>query len=336
VTPFSHRLRALVLVLMGVLLLAACGSEDGGGLRPPAARVDGVEITDADVSRAIPMFEFLSELNQAACGTPIPDETADQACARFVLGNLIQRQLVETYATDNDLAVTTAEVDEAIAPLSESLGGEAVLIQRLGERDLTLADFHEFAGRLIMFGHVQEDLAAKSLPDDELKARYQDEILSFTQIHTAHVLLETRAEAEDIAARATPRNFAQLATEFSTDPSAAQNGGDLGLQPATQFVSEYAEAAAAMDPGDISEPVQSEFGWHVIHLIDKQVLSFEEAREQLVGQAGTEAFTEWLADRLATAEIEVNPRYGRFDPATGDIAPITSTSPDTRSESPTG
>lgn len=330
--PRSSRLRLPALALSASILLAACGDDDGGGLRSPAARVNGADISDADVRQAVPLFEFLAELNQNACGSPVGEETADQACTRFVLRNLIQRQLVEDYAAENDIAVSDADVEEALVPLSENLGGEDVLIERLGEQDLSLPDFREFARRLIVFGEVREDLATKAVPEEELRASYDDNILQFTQIRTAHVLLETRIEAVDIAERATPENFPELAVEFSIDPGAAQNGGDLGLQPATQFVAEYSEAALALEPGEISEPVQSQFGWHVIHLIDEQVVPFEEAREQLVGRAGNEAFADWLADQLAEGDIEVNPRYGRFDPATGDITPITSTSPEAGTE----
>jgi foldase protein PrsA len=328
-------MRALVAAL-GVVVLAACGED--GTLRSPAAEVNGTRITDADVQAGIPRYEFLAGLQGTTCGTAVADETDDQACARFVLQNLIQQELLSAYAAANDLAVTASEVDQAIGPLQENLGGEEALRDRLAQDGLTLEDLHELAGDLLLIRTVSRDLAAGVVPEDELRAQYEERILEFTEIHTQHVLLETRAEALDIAGRATPENFEQLAREFSTDPSAAQNGGDLGLQPATQFVAEYSQAALDLEEGEISEPVRSQFGWHVIRLIDARVTPFEEVRDQLVGEAGGEAFQDWLTEQYADGQIRVNPRYGRIDLATGEITPIrsTSTTGAATPESPTG
>jgi foldase protein PrsA len=256
----------------------------------------------------------------------VSGESDDQACARFVLQNLIQQELVLAYAAEHDLIVADSEVDEAIGPLQENLGGEEALRERLAQDGLTLQDLRSLAGDLLLIRSVRRDLGAEAVPEDELRAQYDERILEFTQIHTEHVLLETRPEALDIAAQATPENFERLAREFSTDPSAAQNGGDLGLQPATQFVAEYSEAAIALEEGEISEPVRSQFGWHVIHLIEARVTPFEEVRDQLAGEAGGQAFQDWLIGQYTDGEIRVNPRYGRIDLATGEIAPIRSTS----------
>ena len=90
---------------------------------------------------------------------------------------------------------------------------------------------------------------------------------------------------------------------------------------------EFAEAAVALEPGAISEPVQSEFGWHVIYLVDKQVASFEEAKGQLAqGEQGT-LFTAWMRDQAETRGVEVNPKYGRFDLETLTVVAVDSTDP---------
>ena len=84
---------------------------------------------------------------------------------------------------------------------------------------------------------------------------------------------------------------------------------------------------AALEPGEISEPVQSEFGWHVIYLVGKQVTPFEEARTQLLqGEQGT-LFNAWLRDQAETHGVDVNPKYGRFDTETLTVVAVTSTDP---------
>ncbi|MBI4260127.1 MAG: peptidylprolyl isomerase [Actinobacteria bacterium] len=324
--PFRAHARLLAVVLAGVLALAAC-SGGGGAAGSPAARVNGTAITDADVTGSVPLYRFVAGLSQSPCGVPEAGETEEQACARFTLSNLVRERLVLDYAAANDLTVTEAEVDDAFEPLLQSMGGQAALEDRLAEDGLTLAQFRDFATRLLLLGEVREDLAASEVSDAELRESYEQRELEFATIHAEHILLDTREEALDVVRLATPENFQELARERSTDPSVAQNGGDLGEQPASRFVPEFSEAALALEPGEIGQPIESQFGWHVIHLIDKQVVPFEDAREELLGEVGSRAFGDWLDREIREGEIEVNPRYGRLDPETGEVLPITSTSP---------
>jgi hypothetical protein len=73
--------------------------------------------------------------------------------------------------------------------------------------------------------------------------------------------------------------------------------------------------------------VETEFGFHVIHVIDRETQAFEEVREQLLGEVRGDLFTQWLFGRLRLAEIRVNPRYGYFDRDSGAVLQRTSTSP---------
>jgi peptidyl-prolyl cis-trans isomerase C len=116
------------------------------------------------------------------------------------------------------------------------------------------------------------------------------------RVGASHVLIRTGGErtdadalelAEDIARRARAgEDFAALAVEFSEDPSAANNRGDLGLFGRGQMVPEFEEAAFALEqPGDIAGPVQSQFGYHVIRLNDRQASEqrpFEAVRESII------------------------------------------------------
>jgi peptidyl-prolyl cis-trans isomerase C len=127
--------------------------------------------------------------------------------------------------------------------------------------------------------------------------------------------------------QATPANFGDLARQLSQDPGSARNGGDLGTRPASAFVPPFARALVEAEPGQIVGPVQTEFGFHVIHVIDRQLQPFEAVRPQLVGELRGRVFTEWLLERVGLAEIQVNPRYGFFDEDSGTVIERRSTSP---------
>jgi foldase protein PrsA len=319
-TPPSLRLRAIALALVAGLALTACRASE-----PAAATVDGERITDQQVAFDATLFRFLGALRQTPCGTPAAGETRSSACARFTLSNVIQEDLVKHYATQHDVTVDPATVTQAIAQLESGLGGPDVLDGQLHAHGLTRADLTALARRLLLFNQVQGALATAQLTDAALHAAYDQQRVSLTQIHAKHILVATQAEAEKIDNEVTPTNFAKLAQRFSIDTTSAANGGDLGTVAAATLDPTFANAALALRPGEISQPVQTQFGWHIIELVSVTVVPFEQAKSQLIDQQSQQIFNVWLAGALSTAEITVNPKYGRLDPTTGDVVPIRST-----------
>ena len=110
---------------------------------------------------------------------------------------------------------------------------------------------------------------------------------SAPQVRAAHILVPTEEEAEAAYARVTGgEDFGAVARELSTDTGTAGNGGELGWFTREEMVAPFADAAFALQPGEISEPVQSEFGWHVIEaeesdpdrpLTNQQITRLEQA-----------------------------------------------------------
>jgi parvulin-like peptidyl-prolyl isomerase len=158
--------------------------------------------------------------------------------------------------------------------------------------------------------------------------------VSLTQILALDIRVATQAEAERIEKQVTPDNFAKLAQRYSTDTTSAANGGDLGTVAAATLDPTFANAALALRPGEISQPVQNQFGWHVIELVSATVVPFDQAKPQLIDQQSQPIFNAWLGGVLSTADITVNPKYGRLDPTTGDVVPIRSTAAGQSSPSP--
>ncbi|MBI2237779.1 MAG: peptidylprolyl isomerase, partial [Actinobacteria bacterium] len=319
-TPSLARLRALAFVLVALLALSACSKA-----RPPAAVVDGERITDEQLASDMKLFTFLARLGRAPCGQPEQGESKESACARLTLSNLIQEDLVKHYARAHDVTVPDATVSDAIAQLETNLGGAADLEGRLKESGLTSEDLRALAARLLLFNEVQRALAEEQFTDAELRQAYEANLNQYTELHAAHILVKTKGQAERLEEQVTAKNFGELAKRYSIDPSAKQNGGDLGEVVASTFDATFVETALALEPGEISRPVRTQFGWHIIRLISADVQPFEDVRSQLLDDAAGNVFGTWLRDRLATAEITVNPKYGRLDTATGQIVPIRST-----------
>lgn len=320
-TPLQ-KLLALALSLSVAIVLAACGR---AAAAPPAS-VNGEEITDQQLQDNMALYTFLAGLQQQPCGQPIDaKETPESACARFTLSNLIQEDLIRQYATANDVAVDDKVVTDAIASLEQSLGGPDKLQTQLDAEGLTKDELTAFAARLLLFNEVQKAVGKEQVTDQKLQEAYAQAQSSFTQLHARHILLKSEAEAEKVRAQVTDENFAELAKKYSIDPSAKQNGGDLGTMAASQLDPTFVATALALKPGEISQPVQTQFGWHVIQLVETQTPPLEQVREQLELQLSSQAFNTWLLDQLKTADITVDPKYGRLDRSNGQVLPIRST-----------
>ena len=311
---------ALVALALG-LILTSCGSAAA-----PAATLGDTEVSDAQLAHEMDVFSFLQGLNQQSCGTAEGDETADAACARFSLANLIQEHFVGVYATAHDISVPGAQIQTTIDQLDGNLGKKAVDDQ-LAKFHLTRADLTDIARRILLFGQVQTAVTEAQV---DLRQLYQDSILEYTTVQVDHILVKTKAEAEAAyrqvtAPGATEQDFLALAKQISIDPSADQNSGSLGSAVASTYVTEFGQAAAALDPGEISKPVHTEFGWHVIRMVKKDVQSFDAAKQALISSSSSTVFNDWLRERIEAEGVEVNPKYGRFDPETFGVTRISST-----------
>lgn len=318
------RPRTLLLCLAAlVVLLASCSSPSSN-----AAIVGDDEISVEQLRRDVALFGFLAALSDAPCGTPVEGESQESACARLSLSNDIHIALTQPYADAHGLRPEPAAVQDAIARLEASQGGVSLDAQ-LAAAGIDRADLESLAERLLLFNAVQQAVADERLDDEALRATYEEQLGTFTTVEVAHILVADRASAERIAAEATPGTFAKIARRESIDPGSAPNGGSLGSYSEDSFRASFdptfAEAALALEPGEISAPVQTPFGWHVIELVRRDVAPFEEIRDQLRASQAGAVFDAWLRERAAAVGVEVNPRFGRFDEASVDVVPIRST-----------
>jgi parvulin-like peptidyl-prolyl isomerase len=312
-------------------LLASCGSASA-----PAASLGTTDISDVQLAHEEDVFGFLAGLNQQPCGTVDGNETADGACARFALTQLIQEHFVGVYADANDIRVTDAEVQQTVKQLDGSLGKKAV-DQQLASHHLSRTDLNDLARRILLFGAVQRAVAADAITEADLRQQYQNDIASYTTVQVDHILVKTEAEANDVYAQvtapgATEQDFLDLAKKVSIDPSVAQNSGSLGSAVASTYTTAFAAALLKMEPGDISKPVHTEFGWHVILMNTKDVQSFDSVKQKLLDNGASTVFDTWLHDQIRNGSVDINPKYGRFDAKTLQVSRISST--ETGSASP--
>ena len=182
--------------------------------------------------------------------------------------------------------------------------------QDLADEPAVQAALEKARSEVLRDAYIRQ-LIEQGTTDDKLRARYDQlkeaEGFSQEEVHARHILVGSEKEAEEVIAELEGgAEFAALAEERSIGPSGPQ-GGDLGFFRREQMVPEFAEAAFALEPGEYTkEPVQTQFGWHVIEVLDRRMgtPSFEETEPRLRQELAREIVTALVADLRHDAEIE--------------------------------
>jgi peptidyl-prolyl cis-trans isomerase C len=167
-----------------------------------------------------------------------------------------------------------------------------------------------FQDHLIQRAYI-EQLLKGAETEDKLRAAYQKYIqdkAGAEQVHARHILVKTEAEAQSIIDQLNKgADFATLAKKYSTDPGAASNG-DLGYFSRNDMVPAFSAAAFALQPGQYTKtPVKTEFGWHVILVVDRRVKqppTFDEARAQVSRMAARDIIDAKVKELRNNAKIE--------------------------------
>jgi hypothetical protein len=317
--------RRLLSASLLAIALGACSLA-----RPDIARVGDREVDEAKLEQATALQAALAQLQGVPCGQPAQGESEDAACDRLALSSELLWLAVEPYAEAHDLVATERQVREAVDQLEAQVGAE-VLDEALAARSVDRAALDQLGRQILTVRAVRTAVAEERVGDDELQAEYDERIREFTFLEADHILVETEREADAVYRRvrdATEKEFMAVAKEESIEPGADTTGGALGQTAASGLVQTFADAAIALEPGEVSRPVQTEFGWHVIYLADEIVTPYEEARADLIEPVADAEFQGWLEDQAETLDVEVNPRFGRFEPRTFSVRSVRTTDPD--------
>lgn len=338
-------LLALVALVACMALLAGCEKKVPQGAI--AAVGDGVvtkEQFDEILAQAKAQYDSQRGVKFPKEGTP----QYNQLVASIVT-YLVQNEVVAQQAEDMDISVSQKELDERIKAIEEQVGGAKKLDKVLKEQGVGREELREQLTAQMLQDKVREKVYKDvKISDAQLKQYYEDPAnrAQFEQpesVDTRHILVKTKAEAEKaralLEADGSDANWKKVAKQYSEDPSSKNAGGDIGSRPKGSLVPEYEKVAYKLKPGEISKPVKSQFGWHVIEVKSKtpaKERTFEESKEQikqmLMFQEQAKAWERWLKDAMAEAEIVYAPGFNP-DQLTAPPSPSGAPQPET---SPTG
>lgn len=167
----------------------------------------------------------------------------------------------------------------------------------------------ELSNDILINQYVLSKIENLNPSDDELKTIF-DDLRMNVQIKASHILVDTEEESLKVIERINKgEDFAELAKELSTDLGSGANGGDLDYFNYGKMVQPFSEAAFALEIGEVSEPVQSDFGYHIIKLTDRIVdndMTVETEKDQLTEYYKTYKYEDLLEKLKSEAEIVKN------------------------------
>ena len=255
------------LSLASALLLSACNGRQDMDSRV-VAEVGEMTITEAE------FFNGLKELH-----------------GEEVLAKLVEEKVIDYHAAKLGMSEEEInnKIDEQIAEIREELE------QQMGIE--TEEDFYSFLAhngisdsevfrKMLKQQIVVQEYAIKDIEvsEEEVEAEYNSLFGNVQEVQASHILVDDLETAELIKEKLDAgADFAELAIEYSKDPGSGQKGGELGFFPRGQMVPAFEEVAFSLSVGEISDPVESQFGYHIIFVTDQVVYdkTFEEAEEEI-------------------------------------------------------
>ncbi len=327
------RLPLAAALLASVLAFSACGDSGPAGSRP-AASVGDRTIETAEVTEAFEKFEDSPGFDQLS--QQQGESQARRLFEQSYVSQLIRRYVLRAEAEEMNIDISDDQLSARLEEIKAQFqGDETAFLDALKQQGLTEAELDELVTDQLIEQELRKKVTGDLTPSDqELRAYYEDHLDDYKEVRASHILVEEMALAENLSDQleAAPKGemvslFGRLAAKESTEPNAKESRGDLGWASPSNYVVPFANALEELEIGEISGPVQTEFGFHLIRLTGRRTRPFGAAKAEIAqtvgGSRSDKAWQEYLVEAYESAGVEVNPRYGEFDLETQQVVNAT-------------
>ncbi|MEL7567179.1 MAG: peptidylprolyl isomerase [Dehalobacterium sp.] len=258
-----------------------------------------------------------SEVVASVNGDPISKEEFYDALVKqngqAALDSLITDRIRELEVKKYNITNSEEEIEQELANLIEQNGGEEYFNQTLDAYGLTLDDVKEdLKGNLEIEKLLEREI---SISEEETKNYFEENKESLAQqeqVQVRHILVENENTAKEVKEKLTAgEDFAEMAKAYSTDTGTKDSGGELGFIFRGQMVEEFEKAAFSLEVGKTSDPVKTEYGYHIINVEDKKeakAADYEESKAQikeaLLQEKMQTEYSSWLEKKYQEYEVE--------------------------------
>jgi parvulin-like peptidyl-prolyl isomerase len=324
--------RTILPLAFATFIAAGCGGNDGvlgfGGIPDDAVcSVDGESIRTKDFDRMFKNAEKQFEDN----GRDFPKKGSEEytSLKSDLVEYLVQQQLIKNQAEKFGIEASDKEIKKGVKDLKQQVaqGDEKKFKSEMKRVGYTM----ELVKKDVAFDVISRELYKRvvsdiKVSDKEAKEYYEenpDQFVTKESRDIAHILVKSKAKADEIYAQVKDgdeKTFAKLAKANTIDPSSKDTGGVLPGGPTQRgtTVPEFDKAAFALKTGEVSKPVKTSYGWHVIQArsdINKETKKkFDDVKKdikkQLKGEQEGERYQEWTTDVRKDAEDDVHCRKG--------------------------
>jgi foldase protein PrsA len=321
--PFWTRIIALLAALALAVAAAGCGGDGGDDdasdidVPPNAIAVVGDrEVTKEEYDRLLASAEKTYEARDQefpAAGTP---EFAQLRNA--IVRSLVEQKQFEIAAEELDVTVTDEDVDKRLDELKQQFfeGDEQKYKDELEAQGLTEEQVRTDLRTRILSEEVFKKVTSQvKVTDEDIQAYYDENKAQFetpASREVRHILVKTKARADQLHTQlAAGADFAKLARQFSQDPASKKEGGKFNAQQGAT-VAPFDKVAFDLDTGELSEPVKTQFGWHIIEAVgdiqEKSTQDLSEVegqiRDTLLEEKKNTRINEWIEELRARFEDE--------------------------------
>jgi parvulin-like peptidyl-prolyl isomerase len=246
----------------------------------------------------------------------------NKVVATYTGGNVTADQVMEQF--NPVLAMQPESKGKSFSELDKNV--QEVLVKgyinsKLLEQEadkLKIRDSQEFKTKIkgIETQMIQQEILERQIKDKITDKMVEDEYKALTtnlkgqeEVKTSHILVDTEEKAKEIKKKLNKgTNFADLVKEFSKDEGSKANGGEIGYVLKGQLVPEYEEKAFSLKKNEVSDPVKTQFGWHIIKMLDKrgvQIPTKEQAEQSIKNKLSKDIVEKYFTELAAKAKIEL-------------------------------